>query len=81
MSQPNLDRLHEPGSLSRIGGAAQGGSAKSKEEREALDREHGQPTDDKASGAQEATGKPGTVGGTSNDSRTDQDRAADSQQD
>ena len=40
MSASPFDRLHQPDLLSRIGGAAQGGSAKPKKERERLDREH-----------------------------------------
>jgi hypothetical protein len=40
MNARNLDRLGDAGILSRIGGAGQGGSAKPKEEREALDRQH-----------------------------------------
>lgn len=75
MSNPNLTRSRQPEILSTIGGAAQGGSAKPKEEREQLDREHGQPQEDSPSGAD---GSKGTVGGTSNDNRTDQDRASDS---
>jgi hypothetical protein len=65
-------------SLSRIGGAAQGGSAKPKEEREELDRDHGQPQEESPGAA--STGK-GTVGGTSNDDRTDQQREQDARGD
>lgn len=75
MSNPNLTRSHNSNLLSMIGGAAQGGSAKPKEEREQLDREHSQPQEDSPSGA---GGSKGTVGGNSNDNRTDQDRASDS---
>ena len=75
MSNPNLTRSHSPNLVSAVGGAAQGGSTKPKEEREQLDREHGQPQEDTPTGA---GGSKGTVGGTSNDNRTDQDRASDS---
>ena len=64
--------------LSRIGGAAQGGSAKPKEEREELDREHGQPEQESPGAASPAKG---TVGGTSNDNRTDQQRSQDTRGD
>ena len=62
-------------SLSRIGGAANSGSAKPKEELEDLDRKNGQKQDSPA-GAGEL--REGTVGGLSNDNRTDRDRAEDS---
>lgn len=75
MSTSNLTRSQQPGVLTVIGGAPQGGSAKPKEEREQLDREHGQPQEDSPSGA---GGSKGTAGDTSNDDRTDQDRASDS---
>lgn len=75
MTNQNLTRSNAPDLLGKIGGAAQGGSAKPKEEREQLDREHGQPQEDSPSGAD---GSKGTVGGTWNDNRTDQDRASDS---
>jgi hypothetical protein len=76
MSNPNLDRSYEPSPLSMIGGAAQGGSAKPKQEREELDRQNEQRQEDTPAGAGESSRK-GTVGGNSNDHRTDQDRAAD----
>lgn len=75
MSNPNLTRSHNSNLLSMIGGAAQGDSAKPKEQREQRDREHDQPQDDSPAGASESKG---TVGGISNDNRTDQDRASDS---
>lgn len=74
MSNTSLSRSRQAGMLSAIGGAAQGGSAKPKEEREQLDREHGQPQEDNPSGA---GGSKGVVGGTSNDSRTDSERSSD----
>lgn len=40
MHSSNLTRTHSPESLSRATGAAQGGSAKTKAERERLDRKH-----------------------------------------
>jgi hypothetical protein len=40
MTQHKLDQLWEPAVLSRIGGAAQGGSTKTPREREAMNREH-----------------------------------------
>ena len=61
-------------SLSRIGGAAQGGSAKPPQEREKMDRERGEEPQDSPTGAD--TNK-GTVGGTSNDNRSDSERAED----
>jgi hypothetical protein len=70
----NLTREHVPGTLSMIGGAAQGGSAKPKQEREQLDREHGLE-EDKPAGAGES-GSTGTVGGNSNDNRSDDERSA-----
>jgi hypothetical protein len=75
MSQLNLDRVHQPSRLSMIGGAAQGGSAKPKPEREQMDREHEQRQQDSPSGAGGAA-REGTVGGNSNDGRTDQDRSS-----
>jgi hypothetical protein len=59
-------------SLSRIGGAAQGGSAKPRGEREAKERDNEHKRDDKPAGEGGAT--QGQVGGLSNDSRTDEDR-------
>lgn len=75
MSQLNLDRVHQPSRLSMIGGAAQGGSAKPKQEREELDRQHEHRQDDSPSGAGGST-REGSVGGNSNDSRTDQERSS-----
>jgi hypothetical protein len=63
-----------------IGGAAQGGSAKPAEEREKMDRQNEQRQEDNPSGAG-STSREGTVGGNSNDNRTDQERAADSGKD
>ena len=74
MNASNLGRSHEPDALSRIGGAAQGGSAKPKQERDKLDREHG-VDEDAPSGSGDSS--QGTVGGTSNDSRSDQQRSPD----
>lgn len=74
MSNHDLTRSREPSVLTMIGGAAQGGSAKPKEEREQLDREHGQPQEDSPSGA---GGSKGVVGGTSNNSSTDSERSSD----
>jgi hypothetical protein len=79
MSQLNLDRFHQPSRLSMIGGAAQGGSAKPKQEREQMDRQHEQRQEDSPSGAGGAS-REGTVGGNSNDSRTDQERSSGSRQ-
>jgi hypothetical protein len=76
MTHSNLNTCHESQSLSMIGGAAQGGSAKPKEEREQIDRQHEQRQDEESPSG--AGGSKGTVGGTSNDNRTDQDRASDS---
>jgi hypothetical protein len=76
MSNSNLDRSTQPDALSRIGGAAQGGSAKPKEERDRLDREHGEEVDEQPPTGAGGSSK-GTVGGNSNDSRTDQERSAD----
>lgn len=65
-------------SLSRIGGAAQGGSTKPRQEREQMDRENRQRQEEhKPSGAEESTRQPGTVGGNSNDNRTDEQRSWD----
>jgi hypothetical protein len=75
MSTSNLDRSHESSSLSMIGGAAQGGSAKPKQEREQMDRDNEQRQQDNPAGAEE-TKRPGTVGGLSNDNRTDEERAS-----
>ena len=75
MSHSNLDRTHEAGSLSMIGGAAQGGSAKPKQEREEMDRQNEQRQEDNPTGT--ASKREGTVGGTSNDNRTDRERSAD----
>lgn len=44
----NFTRLHDTSPLARIGGAAQGGSAKPREEREKLDREHQQLEQDES---------------------------------
>ena len=60
-------------SLSRIGGAANSGSAKPKEELEDLNRKNDQKQDSPAG----AETREGTVGGLSNDNRTDRDRAQD----
>ena len=76
MSQSkNLDRLHEPSTLSRRGGAAQGGSAKPQGEREQIDRQNDQRQQDRSEAAD--TPKQGSVGGNSNDNRSDQERASD----
>jgi hypothetical protein len=40
MAQNHLDRLSEPSTLARIGGAAQGGSAKTPRERENMNHTH-----------------------------------------
>lgn len=76
MRSPDLDPSQARPAPSMIGGAAQGGSAKPKQEREKLDRENEQRQEDNPSGAGGAP-REGTVGGNSNDDRTDQERAAD----
>jgi hypothetical protein len=59
MNASKLQTSSQPELLSRIGGAAQGGSTKSKDERESMERE--QPgRDDTPPQAAEPTGKPGT---------------------
>lgn len=70
MNASPLERSQAPDALSRIGGAAQGGSAKPPQERAELDREHEQRQEDKPAGRE------GTVGGLSNDNRTDAERAS-----
>jgi hypothetical protein len=70
----DLDRIHRPSRFSMIGGAAQGGSAKPKEEREQMDRQHGQRPEDNPSGAGGST-REGSVDGTSKAPRTDQERS------
>ena len=74
MSQLNLDRVHRPSRLSMIGGAAQGGSAKPKQEREQMDRQHEQRQDDSPAGTGES-GLEGGQGGSPAGTRTGQERA------
>lgn len=70
----DLDRIHRSSRFSMIGGAAQGGSAKPKEEREQMERQHEQRQQDNPSGAG-GTSHEGSAGGTVNDHRTDRDRS------
>jgi hypothetical protein len=90
MSKSNLDRSSEPHGLSMIGGAAQGGSAKPKQEREAIDRENEQRQEEEnpsgAGGGRDrsvdsGSSHKGTVGGLSNDNRSDQERSTESRKD
>jgi len=76
MSIQNLTRMSEPGSMSMIGGAANGGSVKPKEEREKLDREHQHQQSESPAGAGSASSAGGSVGGLSNDQRTDEQRSS-----
>lgn len=70
MIPSNLDRTHEGSSLSMIGGAAQGGSAKPKEEREETDRKNQLEREGGTAEVGEST-RMGPVGGNTNDNRTD----------
>jgi hypothetical protein len=47
----SMNHWHDPDGLSRIGGAAQGGSTKTPKEREALDRRHQEQQQDGPAGA------------------------------
>jgi hypothetical protein len=76
MNPTNLTRSSSADLLSRIGGAAQGGSAKPPQEREKLDRERGVEEEQSTPSAAEDTERPGTLGGNSNDSRTDEERSS-----
>ena len=52
MAQQNLDRLSDYGTLSRIGGGAQGGSTKTPREQEEMNRKHaGRDEHDQPEGA------------------------------
>lgn len=74
MKESNLLKSPDPGLLSRIGGAAQGGSAKPKPEREELDREHGlEPEQAPPLGTDRADPDRSTA---NNDQRAPQDRPA-----
>jgi hypothetical protein len=73
MSQPNLDRFHQPSGLSMIGGAAQGGSTKTQQERERLDREHGEEPQGPAGAG--GTPREGTAGGKPDDKGTPEQRS------
>jgi hypothetical protein len=73
LQQDKEQSMHNT-SLSMIGGAAQGGSAKPKEERESMDRQHGQEPQPNPVGSESQ--REGSVGGNSNDNRTDQERAS-----
>jgi hypothetical protein len=81
MDTSNLIRSSDAQVLSMIGGAAQGGSAKPKQERDKIDQERGEEPQDGtpagAGGVGNDSASKGSVGGNSNDSRTDQDRASD----
>ena len=56
----NLVQAWEPGLLSRMRGAANGGSAKSPEERERLDEEHQGKDLDKPAGVGDGAGSSGS---------------------
>jgi hypothetical protein len=75
MSQLNLDRVHRPSRLSMIGGAAQGGSAKPKPEREQMDRQHEQRQEDSPASA-DGSRREGSVSGNPNNQRGDQERSS-----
>jgi hypothetical protein len=62
MTPPHLNRSHEPDLISRIGGAAQGGSAKTPQERKALDREHEEKQKDRDEPAGASDEVPQTAG-------------------
>ena len=63
MSTAKLDQLSEPGILSRMGGAANGGSSKTPQERRQLDEEHqGKDLDEPAASDPGSSG-PGSSGG------------------
>ena len=80
MTGPKPYPIHEPNILSRIGGAAQGGSSKPPREREALDKQHQEEQQESPEGAGQDSGKPAepaSKGTPASDDRSSSERDAD----
>jgi hypothetical protein len=71
MTSSKLTTLHEPGALSRIGGAAQGGSAKPPQEREKEDRQHGLDQQENPAARSDANQAPASGAGSGGASETE----------